>query len=77
MPVSVSVCADTFVCVYIWRSEDNSQELILSFYLHRLKGSEAQTQVVRLGGKYLYKLIYSVVPYTFLIFYMFYRHPVP
>lgn len=38
---------------YIWRSDDNFQELVLSFYL---VDSGNQTQAIRLGGKGLYAL---------------------
>lgn len=41
------------VTVYVRRSEDNLEELVLSFHY---MGSGDQTQVIRLGGKPLYPL---------------------
>lgn len=40
------VCVIACMCAHRWRSEDNFQELILSFYL---VGSRDQTQFVRLS----------------------------
>lgn len=39
--------------VYIWKSEDNCKESVLSF--HHV-GLRDQTEVIRLGGKHLYPL---------------------
>lgn len=41
------------VTVYVWRSEDNVEELVLSFHY---MGSGDQTQDIRLGSKPLYPL---------------------
>lgn len=38
--------------MHLWRSEDNLQKLILSYCMD----SGTQTQVLRLGGKFLYLL---------------------
>lgn len=53
----------------VWRLEDNSQELVLSFHC---MGSGDRTQVIRLGSKRLYPLSqftgprqnFSVVKYS-------------
>lgn len=45
------VCMCVYVCVHMWRSEDNPQELVPSF--HHVC-SRDQTPAIRLGGKCLY-----------------------
>lgn len=49
--VCIYVCAFTVCCAVLWRSKDNLQESFLSF--HHM-GPGDPTQVMKIGGKYLY-----------------------
>lgn len=46
-----------------WRSEDNLQELVLSFHA----GPKDQTEVGKLGGQHLYPLSHFTSPWCNLI----------
>lgn len=61
--VCVCVCA----LAHMWRSEDNLQELVLSF---DHVGSRDWTKVIWLGSKWLYLLSYLASPH----FFFFERH---
>lgn len=52
------------VMVCIWRSDKNRRESILFSYV----GPKDPTQVIRLGGKYLYPLSHVVNPSLTLFF---------
>lgn len=58
MYMCVCVCAVKRMLVYMWRSEDDLQELDHSFY-H--PGPGDGTQVIRLGGKHLCLPGYPIV----------------
>jgi hypothetical protein len=47
------VSGHTPVKGYVWRSEENSLELVLSYYM----GSVGQTRVISLGSKWSYLLL--------------------
>lgn len=54
------------VCVYSchahsWKPEDNSQALVLFYFLHSL-GPRYWTQIIKVSGKYLYSMSHFVVP---------------
>lgn len=59
VPWSILLLTDWYVLLLtVWRSEENLQELILSYYM----GSGTQTQVLRLGCRHLYPLSHLAGP---------------
>ena len=53
MCVGVRECMSAHMCTLLWRSENNFQDLVISFYPCGSRGSD---EVVGVGSKHLYLL---------------------